>query len=90
MDIQTVSYYRLFLVVHPSGEDGNGEEKTGYFTSLTEANKVAVIKRGSWNTHGTIREVDFQNLYHLPKYFKTALEWAENTLTVKEFKQHNF
>ena len=92
MSVQTitVTYYRLYRVTYPDGEDGSRDSIAGFFSKEEEAKKLANRKGGSWNSLGRVQEFDYKDVSDLPSYFETVLEWAENTLTVKEFRAFGF
>jgi len=87
MNIKTVTYFVLYEVVFGTGEDGSINKSAGFFNVETEADKVAKLKRGSYNTEGDVDIREFANDVELPPIYETAEQWYRQNLTVVEYEK---
>jgi len=80
-----VTYYRLFEVRFPTDEVNS--EVVARFSTLSEANKLAKLKRGWYGSSGNTYEKDYKETESLPKYYETFDDWAKANLTFNEYQK---
>ena len=83
--LQTVTKYVLFAANFATGE--RNSENRGYFSSESEAKKIADLPEGWYGSKGSVYKSEF-DANKLPKYYNTAMEWANDNLTPNKIKQY--
>ena len=84
--LQTVTKYVLYAVNFATNEIHT--ENRGYFSSEEEAKKIADLPEGWYGTKGSVHRVEFSHA-NLPKYFETAMDWANDNLTPNKIKKYD-
>jgi hypothetical protein len=82
--LKQVTKYIVFAVTFSVDERHN--TKAIYFAHESDAKRCADLKRGWYGSTGNFYSSEF-GYNDLPNYFEDFNEWAEETLTVKQYKE---
>ena len=84
--LKEITKYIIYSVTFPVNEITSS--KPIYFAHESDAKRCADLKRGWYGSNGRTYSKEFSK-DKLPSYYEDFNDWAENTLTVKEYKALN-